>query len=160
MGQSLGLVTEEQAKYALTVSQNESITRNLAEAAASGAISWQEYELAVSNARRILEQGPPQQIDEWDPTAFFDTGGDEIGGKASAIVTVISEAVEEAQGIIEGFIEPDEVYEAVMDMDITAIEAGTASAIDLLNSIEDKTVTVTFATVGYDDMQDKLDEVG
>ena len=61
---------------------------------------------------------------------------------------------------MDGFIEPDEVYEAVMDMDITAIEAGTANAIDLLNSIEDKTVTVTFATVGYDDMQDKLDEVG
>ena len=159
MGQSLGLVTAEQAEYALTVSQSETITRSLAEAAASGAISWQEYELAVGNARRILEQGPPRAVDKWDATAFFEAGGDDIKGRVSPIVEAIDEAVGEARNIVDGFISPDEAYEAVMDMDITAVEEGTVNAINLLNSIEDKVVTVTFAAVGYDDLQDKLDEI-
>ena len=40
-------------------------------------------------------------------------------------------AVEEARGVVEGFAGPENVYEAVMDMDITAVvsKGGVAKAI-------------------------------
>lgn len=159
MGQSLGLVNAEQAEYALGVAQNEAVTKSLAEAAATGAISWKEYELAVKEARRVLEQGPPQQIDEWDATAFFEGGGDNIGGKQSAIVTEIQDAVTDAQGIIDGFMEPDELREIIMGWDGQAVTDGVSEAQSQLDSLKDKTITVHFAATTSDSFEEAMDEI-
>ena len=52
------------------------------------------------------------------------------------------------------------MMKTIMDMDISAVETGTADALALINSIPTETThTIYFATEGYDDAVDKIKEI-
>jgi hypothetical protein len=60
-------------------------------------------------------------------------------------------AVNEAKGLVDGFVNPATAYQAVMDMDISAVESGAASATSLINGIPtSRTVTINWQQSGED----------
>lgn len=63
----------------------------------------------------------------------------------------IRAAVDEARGIVNGFAGADQVYQAVIDLDIKAVEDGATAAKALIEGVpSQKTVTINFEQTGSD----------
>lgn len=152
-------------KASIAATQEQTIVDYLAQQARDGKIAWEDYATAVENAIRILNGGMaidlgPREAPEMEDRGFregFQEGLDPtaLPEKHTIVIDANTElaiaAVNEAKGLVEGFANPAEVYQAVMEMDITAVEAGTATATTLINGIPtEKTVTINFRETGGD----------
>ena len=179
MGQNLGIVNAEQAAYGLSVAQSKAIRETLAQAVQDEVITWSQYEEAVIAADNAVKgiggetpevtKAPPIQFSEADIAGAGDAGiqaiKDKFGdtktwaGVGDTMQGAIDSAVTVAQGVVDGFVNPDEVYQVIMDYDGTAVETGVAASQTLLDGLEDKTVTVHFAATTSDAFDDAIDEV-
>ena len=152
-------------KASIAATQEQTIVDYLAQQARDGKIAWEDYATAVENAIRILNGGMaidlgPREAPEMEDRGFregFQEGLDPtaLPEKHTIVIDANTElaiaAVNEAKGLVEGFANPAEVYQAVMEMDITAVEAGTATATNLINGVpKEKTVTINFRETGGD----------
>lgn len=139
-----GMINEAAREAYEAQAQQQSVIDNLATAAATGKISWEEYGVAVEKALKWLEDGVPEAPAptripvevEWvdgDPTALVGQGV--VHTQLSANYDDVKSAVDEAQGLVDGFASPAEAYEAVMEMDITEVETKAARATELIEGI-------------------------
>lgn len=133
IGVETGQFSQSVADAGVAAAQAEVVIDNLAGAAREGRIAWQDYTTAVQQALDILNGAPPVEPPEVKVDKdfkgylpdFVEEGGEmsyyaevEIGANYDEVMA----AVEEAKGVVEGFTSPGEVYEAVMDMDISGVE--------------------------------------
>lgn len=64
---------------------------------------------------------------------------------------LIKDAIANARGMVDGFISPQDAYQAVMDMDIDAVETGAGRATELINGIPtSKRITINWSQTGTD----------
>ena len=152
-------------KASIAATQEQTIVDYLAQQARDGKIAWEDYAATVENAIRILNGGlaidlGPREAPEMEDRGFregFQEGLDPSALPEKHTIEIDADtklaiaAVNEVKGLVEGFANPAEVYQAVMDMDITAVETGTATATTLINGIPtEKTVTINFRETGGD----------
>ena len=152
-------------KASIAATQEQTIVDYLAQQARDGKIAWEDYAATVENAIRILNGGMaidlgPREAPEMEDRGFregFQEGLDPAALPEKHTIEIDADtklaiaAVNEVKGLVEGFANPAEVYQAVMDMDITAVETGTATATTLINGIPtEKTVTINFRETGGD----------
>ena len=152
-------------KASIAATQEQTIVDYLAQQAKDGKLAWEDYAATVENAIRILNGGMaidlgPRAAPEMEDRGFregFQEGLDPAALPEKHTIVIDADtklaiaAVNEAKGLVEGFANPAEVYQAVMEMDITAVEAGTATATTLINGIPtEKTVTINFRETGGD----------
>jgi len=152
-------------KASIAATQEQTIVDYLAQQARDGKIAWEDYATAVENAIRILNGGMaidlgPREAPEMEDRGFregFQEGLDPSALPEKHTIMIDADtklaiaAVNEVKGLVDGFANPAEVYQAVMDMDITAVETGTATATTLINGIPtEKTVTINFRETGGD----------
>ena len=155
----------EDIKASIAATQEQTIVDYLAQQARDGKIAWEDYAATVENAIRILNGGlaidlGPREAPQMEDRGFregFQEGLDPAALPEKHTIVIDADtklaiaAVNEAKGLVEGFANPAEVYQAVMEMDITAVEAGTATATTLINGIPtEKTVTINFRETGGD----------
>lgn len=155
----------EDIKASIAATQEQTIVDYLAQQAKDGKLAWEDYVTTVENAIRILNGGMaidlgPREAPEMEDRGFregFQEGLDPSALPEKHTIVIDADtklaiaAVNEAKGLVDGFANPAEVYQAVMDMDITAVEAGTATATTLINGIPtEKTVTINFRETGGD----------
>ena len=145
--------------------QQQTIIDNLAQQAIDGKLAWEDYAATVENALRILEGGyavdlGPRAMPEMDDRGFREgfqetldsvTPAEPIVVQIDANTELAVAAVNEAKGLVDGFVNPATAYQAVMDMDISAVESGAASATSLINGIPtQRTVTINWQQSGED----------
>lgn len=145
--------------------QQQTIIDNLAQQAIDGKLAWEDYVATVENAFRILEGGAavdlgPRAMPEMDDRGFREgfqetldsvTPTEPITIQIDANTELAVAAVNEAKGLVDGFVNPAAAYQAVMDMDISAVESGAASATSLINGIPtSRTVTINWQQSGED----------
>lgn len=155
----------EDIKASIAATEQQTIVDYLAQQARDGKLAWEDYAATVENAIRILNGGMaidlgPREAPEMEDRGFregFQEGLDPSALPEKHTIVIDADtklaiaAVNEAKGLVEGFANPAEVYQAVMEMDITAVEAGTATATTLINGIPtEKTVTINFRETGGD----------
>lgn len=155
----------DEIKASIAATEQQTIVDYLAQQARDGKLAWEDYAATVENAIRILNNGlaidlGPREAPEMEDRGFRE-GFQEVLDPAAlpekhtividADTKLAIAAVNEAKGLVEGFANPAEVYQAVMEMDITAVETGTATATNLINGVpKEKTVTINFRETGGD----------
>lgn len=166
----LGLIDEATAAVLENATAQQIIAENLAGAANSGKIAWEEYVTAVERAIAVYEGKEylidlgPREMPEPEERGyrrgdFQETGVEDTREKASWAVVLeadnqaVLDAVAEAQGVVEGFISPQDAYLAVMDLDIQAVIDGSNEATRLINGIPShKVITIAWEQSGADVM--------
>jgi hypothetical protein len=161
---SLGTVAED-IDAAINAMQQQAVIDNLAQAAIDGKLAWEDYAAAVENAFRILEGGYAIDLGARELPAPEDRGfrqgvqetldsaipAEPIVIEIDANTELAVAAVNEAKGLVDGFVNPSEAYKAVMDMDISSVESGAATATSLINGIPtSRTVTINWQQTGED----------
>lgn len=167
IGTELGLIGEEAAAAAISQAQQQIIIDNLAGAAARGEISWRDYTRAVEDAIDILQNGWPEEpepvrvpvVPELTETGDWKLPDDYRPPtvQTSDVINVgaIELAVQEAKGIVDGFINPDQAYQAVMDMDITDFVNKAGSVQTILGEIpETKNIQINVTATGMDILEE------
>lgn len=157
-------ISAESINAAFDAMQQQTIVENIAQAARDGQIAWADFTSTVENAIRILNGGYAVDLGQRDMPAPEDRGFRE-GYQEDFIANLPSEhtividantelavaAVNEAKGLVDGFVSPAKAYEAVMDMDISAVETGTAQATRLINGVPTRrTITINWEQSGAD----------
>ena len=159
MGVEMGLITEAEAQMAVAATQSQVVAESLAAAAASGKIAWEDYVATVERAIGILQNGDylidlgPRTAPEVEDRGFregwqedFQADMRDISDYSVVLQAdnqAVLAAVEEAKGVVEGFAGPENVYEAVMDMDISGVvEKGEVAKAIIEGLPTHKTVTI------------------
>lgn len=162
----IGVETEQfgqaVADAGVAAAQQQAIVDYLAGAAQSGKIAWDDYAGAVERAIELLnglpEAKPPEVRTDFEnfegylPDFATEPGGEmtyyakvEIGADYLAV----TEAVEEARGIVEGFASPETVYQGVLDLNITAVEEKGAIVAGIIEGLPTgKTIKVDIEVTG------------
>lgn len=160
-GVDAGLIDETTAATAEAMAQQVAIAESLAEAVRNGILAWEEYPDAVNRALAQLEGTATERPTPRPSGAqIYEPGAEpvrayqvpvEVEMKDEAIQTAVNTAI----GIVEGFINPDEAYEAVMSMDISDVEtkAGTVESI-IANLPDRKDITISLQTSGLELIQE------
>lgn len=160
--ENIGAAAEDIAA-AMQAAQQQSLVTDLAAGVREAGISWSEFPGIVEQAMAELEgttARPPIIRPELDEIGFRREMENSLPDTNEPIVVplevqlredLITTAVDNARGIVEGFTNPADVYEAVMDMDISAVETGTATATQLINGVPTaKTITINWKQTGSD----------
>lgn len=160
--ENIGAAAEDIAA-AMQAAQQQSLVTDLAAGVREAGISWSEFPGIVEQAMAELEgttARPPIIRPELDEIGFRREMENSLPDTNEPIVVplevqlredLITTAVDNARGVVEGFTKPAEVYQAVMEMDITAVETGTADAVRLINGVPTlKTVTINWRQSGDD----------
>ena len=159
LGVELDLFNEKTAQAGIAAAQQQTLAESLAGAAAAGKIAWDEYATSVERAIGILQNGEPlidlgpRKAPEIDDRGFregfaedFQADMREISEYAIVLQAdnqAVLAAVEEARGVVQGFAGPENVYEAVMDMDIKAVQEKGATVAAIIEGLPTrKTVTI------------------
>jgi hypothetical protein len=159
LGVELDLFPQRVADAGVAAAQTQTIVDNLGAAAAAGKIPWDEYATSVERALGILNNNDylidlgPRSAPEMEDRGFRegyqeDQQADTRDISPYAVVLEASnqavlDAVEEARGVVEGFVNPGEVYQAVMEMDITAVEEKGAVVAGIIEDLPTrKTITI------------------
>lgn len=150
LGVAYGLFPESVAEAATAAAQTQTIIDNLAGAAAEGKIPWDDYATAVQTALDALNEVP--DADRGVPLPFVgerqrDLADFELDGTVPQLEPVqlevqlhteaIEEAVAVARGIVDGFTDPAEAYEAVMTLDIDDVTTKAGLVKTLMGEIPD-----------------------
>ena len=170
LGVSLGLIDDATADAATAAAQQQIIAENLAGAAATGQISWENYASAVEHAIEVLNGAALVELGPRDMPEMEDRGFREGFQEALAPVVAdmepipleveleresIQAAVDEAKGIVEGFTNPADVYEAVINMDISSVESGAGKVMELMEAIpEVKDVRINVTAMGMEILEE------
>ena len=160
--ENIGAAAEDIAA-AMQAAQQQSLVTDLAAGVREAGISWSEFPGIVEQAMAELEgttARPPIIRAELDEIGFRREMENSLPDTNEPVVVplevqlredLITTAVDNARGIVEGFTNPADVYEAVMDMDISAVETGTATATQLINGVPTaKTITINWKQTGSD----------
>jgi hypothetical protein len=138
------------AEAATAAAQTQTIIDNLAGAAAEGKIPWDDYATAVQTALDALNEVP--DADRGVPLPFVgerqrDLADFELDGtvpqpepvqlEVQLHTEAIEEAVAVARGIVDGFTDPAEAYEAVMTLDIDDVTTKAGLVKTLMGEIPD-----------------------
>lgn len=167
-----GLMDQATADAATAAAQSQSIMESLAGDAANGIISWENYADAVKQAVDALNgvTEPRAAVplpdrhgggDAWDenfaePVRTYEPIPLEVELQTQAI----EDAVVVARGIVEGFTNPAEAYEAVMELEISDVETKAVRATELINGIPThKEITISVTAQGMA-ILDELRAVG
>lgn len=160
----LGL-PEDVAAAATAAAQTQVIMDSLAESAANGVISWEDYATAVQTAVDQLN-GVNEGVEARDMPDPADRGFrrnmeemlEEYVKEPVAVPlevqlnnAAIDAAVAEARGVVDGFVSPEEAYEVMMGMDISQVEEKAVAVRDMLDDIPDeKNIVINLSMVGLE----------
>jgi hypothetical protein len=160
--ENIGAAAEDIAA-AMQAAQQQSLVTDLAAGVREAGISWSEFPGIVEQAMAELEgttARPPIIRPELDEIGFRREMENSLPDTNEPVVVpmeiqiqedLINTAVENARGIVQGFTNPAEVYQAVMEMDISAIETGSATATQLIRGVPtSKTITINWKETGGD----------
>lgn len=154
-----GLVSEEAAAYGVSVAQQEAVNRAISSSFDATRESILQYKVAIESAQNAVNTRATP-VDNLDASTYFDQGGDElVNVDASPIVNSIRSAVSEAKGIVEGFTNPDDVYEAIVSLNYDEVEAGASEVTTIIQNIPDKDVLITFTASGLDEILDAINQI-
>jgi hypothetical protein len=161
-----GLLDQASVDAATSQAQQQVIIDSLAGAAASGQIAWDDYVGAVERAVEVLNGAylvdlGPREMPEMEDRGFREGFQEQLTQVANELEPIplevelrndlIQQAVDTAKGIVEGFTNPAEVYEAVMEMDITDVETKTTRATELINGIpSNRSVNIDISVTGME----------
>jgi hypothetical protein len=167
IAQQLGLIDPATAAILENSTAAQVIAENLAQAAADGKIAWEDYVATVERAIAVYEGrqyaidlGPrtaPEMEDRGYRGGYQDDQQADPAGTSGAKVILeadnqaVLDAVAEARGVVDGFITPDQAYQAVMNLDIQGVIDGTNEATRLIQGVPArKLVTIEWAQSGTD----------
>lgn len=162
--EQLGVASED-IQAALDAAQQQALVTDLAAGVREAGIAWSEFPGIVEQAVAELE-GKTERIARTMPSPE-DRGFREGFAENLAPATppppievpleiqlredLIEAAIANARGMVEGFISPQDAYQAVMDMDISAVETGAGRATELINGIPtSRTITINWSQTGTD----------
>ena len=159
IGVETGQFKQAVADAGVAAAQSQVIVDSLAGAAQDGKVAWEDYAETVERALRVasgeeylIDLGP-RKAPEMEDRGYREGYGDDFAPDTREIsaYSVVLEAdnqavlaaVAEARGVVEGFVSPSEVYSAVMDMDITAVQEKGATVQTIIDGLPSrKTVTI------------------
>lgn len=165
LGVELELFPQRVADAGVAAAQTQTIVESLGGAAAAGKIPWDEYAASVERALGILNNNDylidlgPRDAPEMEDRGFRegyqeDQQADTREISPYAVVLeadnqAVLDAVDEARGVVEGFTKPEQVYEAVMDLNIKAVEDKGAIVAGIIEGLPaGKTIKVDFEVTG------------
>ena len=162
LGLSLGLITEEEAAYGIAIATMDAAQNAMLESLDPLTTSVLQFQVAMESAREIAERGPIVPVDEWDASAFFDSGGDTpLGFEPSAITTAFNTAMTDVQSIINGVTDPDDPNIVTVDMEYQSVIDGQGEINDIKADLEKPViVSVQFISSGKQDIIDAIEEFG
>lgn len=154
IGVETGQFKQNVADAGVAAAQQQVIVENLAGAAQSGKVSWDEYVESVERALGILNNNDylidlgPREAPEMEDRGFregyqedFEPDTREISPYAVVLEAenqAVLDAVDEARSVVEGFVSPEEVYQAVVDLDITAVEKKGGQVQAIIDGLPDR----------------------
>ena len=166
----LGLMDEATAQATTAAVMQQTIAESLAGAAATGKIPWDEYAAAVehaievANGAYLIDLGPrqaPEMEDRGFREAYQESFEAATQDQPAWVVRLegdnqaVLDAVAEAKGVVEGFASPEEAYEAVMDLDITAVQEKGEVVRGIIDGLpERKTVVIDFQATGTEILEE------
>lgn len=162
--EEIGIASED-IEAALQAAQQQALVTDLAAGVKEAGIAWSEFPGIVADAVAELE-GYSERVARAMPSPE-DRGYREGYQENLAPTTppppievpleiqlredLIADAIANARGMVEGFTSPQNAYQAVMDMDITAVETGVGRATELINGIPtSKQITINWSQTGTD----------
>ena len=171
--ESVGYAAEDIAA-AMQAAQQQALVTDLAAGVREAGIAWSEFPGIVADAMAELEgttSRAPVVMPAPEDLGFREGWQENFLPNANEPVIVpmeiqiredlITTAVDNARGIVEGFTNPAEVYEAVMEMDIQQVVDGSAEATQLINGIPtSRTITVNWQQIGGDEIMRMLQLLG
>lgn len=171
--ESVGYAAEDIAA-AMQAAQQQALVTDLAAGVREAGIAWSEFPGIVADAMAELEgttSRAPVVMPAPEDLGFREGWQENFLPNANEPVIVpmeiqiredlITTAVDNARGIVEGFTNPAEVYEAVMEMDIQQVVDGSAEATQLINGIPtSRTITVNWQQIGADEIMRMLQLLG
>lgn len=138
IGVETGQFKQNVADAGVAATQSQVLVENLAGAARDGKIAWEGYTETVERALGVLNNNDylidlgPRKAPEMEDRGFREGYGEDFQPDTREISPyvvrleaenqAVLDAVEEARGVVEGFVSPGEVYEAVMDLNIDAVQ--------------------------------------
>lgn len=167
-GVDAGIISEQGAAVGEQMAQQIQIAESLAQAVERGVLAWQDYPAAVQEAlaqlNGVQEPRPVVDVAERGYRAGWEENFEAPARKVEPIpidvqmrTDAIATAVEEAQGIVEGFISPEEAYEAVMTLNIEDVVTKGGQVETLIAQLPSrKTITIDVRTVGREFLQELL----
>lgn len=171
--ENVGYAAEDIAA-AMQAAQQQALVTDLAAGVREAGIAWSEFPGIVADAMAELEgttSRAPVVMPAPEDLGFREGWQENFLPNANEPVIVpmeiqiredlITTAVDNARGIVEGFTNPADVYEAVMEMDIQQVVDGSAEATQLINGIPtSRTITVNWQQIGADEITRMLQLLG
>ena len=162
----LGLIDEATAAMLESTTAHEVIAQNIAQAAADGKIAWEDYVTTVEHAidvyegrARVVDLGPraaPEMEDRGYRAGYQEDQQADAPGAGAAVILqadnqAVLDAVSEAKGVVDGFITPEQAYQATMELNIQGVIDGTDEATRLIQGVPArKLITIEWAQSGTD----------
>lgn len=163
----LGLIDAATAAMLESTTAHEVIAQNIAQAAADGKIAWEDYVATVEHAIEVYEGRAyaidlgPRQAPEMEDRGYRggyqeDQVADPAGTSGAKVILeaenqAVLDAVAEARGVVEGFMSPEQAYQATMNLNIQGVIDGTNEATKLIQGVPArKLVTIEWAQSGTD----------
>lgn len=164
LGVAYGMLDEKARAAGEAQAQQQAVIDNLAAAAEAGIITWDQYGEAVERALRVLEGKEylidlgPREMPEVDMRGFresfqenFEAGG--VGKpwvvEIDAETAAVQAAVDEATGMLSGFVETP--YEGTATLNIDAVVAGVEEIQRLMAEVpEQRSVQFDFSATGLE----------
>lgn len=161
--ENIGAAGEDIAA-AFQAAQEQALVVDLAAGVRDAGIAWSEFPGLVEQALAELEgttARAPQVMPAPEDLGFREGWQEQFMPQAIEPIEVplevqlredvLNTALDNARGMVEGFTNPDQVYQAVMDMDISAVERGAGEATQLINGIPtSRTITINWQQSGTD----------
>lgn len=171
LGVELGQFNEKLRDAAVDQATQQGVIDSLTRAAAEGKLPWDQLAESVNNALDVLEgktrtvQVKPVEMPHGllqlpEGVTLEDLQRTEIEIPITANNLAVRTAVDEVTGMLEGFTDPDTVYEAVMTLDIIDVENKTGEVQALLDGLpEQKEITINVKARGME-LLDELRSMG
>lgn len=163
IGVAYGVIDEKTRAAGEAMAQQQAIVDNLAGAAETGIITWEQYGEAVERAIAVLNGAPlidlgPRDMPEMDERGFRENFQEnfEVGGageswviKVDAETAAVAAAVEESRGMLTGFTETP--YESTATLNIDSVVDGVEEVKRLMAEVpEQRSVTIDFSATGLE----------
>lgn len=165
---SVGLIDQATADAVVKATQQQTIIESITQGVADYGLEWEKIPDLIEQAFAALENGgkaplPPRALPEVEDRGYRAGYSENLNPEPPPIkyepiplevelqTELIEQAVEDAKGIVDGFVNPEAAYNAVMDLDIQSVRDGALEATTLINGIPtEKSVVVNFSSTGND----------
>ena len=154
----------EEIAAAMQAAQEQALIVDLAAGVEAAGIAWSEFpgivEQAIAEMEGAVARAPvaapaPEDLgfregwqENFTPQAIEPI---EVPLEIQLREDLIATAIDNARGMVEGFTNPAQVYQAVMDMDISAVQKGAGEATQLINGVPTShTITINWEQSGTD----------